>query len=497
MKNCYTLLIVLISSLSFGQNWKLIDEKKTYFYKHSDSLLITNAIKTKTVTETAADTSYSIQTRLTICDTCTVIPAEAIGGILYNAFSPEFFGFNTIYTVATNDYLFADGIIKHHAQLSDSWLFDSGSGITATLASAEDSTIFGVLDSIKIIQLSTLDTIIISKNNGIIRYPDFENAGKYFLITGYTKGQNSAGDFVPNMWQVYDFNAGDEFCYEGIRIDMSVPELISSTVNVKIIEDLSVTDTLIYKVKYYGVSVHEYYGPDPEDAWPDFTVAGSYFKTLKLYDTSSVRENNYGFYEISPFVTDAPEFYQQAPGYLLDIDNISYQCEENPSIEFGYIDYQFSSTYGYMKRYRQFNFYGDSLCYRSSGATEDNKTLYAAGIGLIDNFYFCFETGDSDMLNGFVKDGDTTGTICGFPEDLGFKIAEQNNLRLYPNPATNQIQLDANYQEVQFHSLTGKLILLIQNPGQTIAVGDLAKGIYLVKAVDMDGNLLTTKLIIE
>ncbi|MBK9591471.1 MAG: hypothetical protein IPO32_08180 [Crocinitomicaceae bacterium] len=45
MKYIYSLILVTISSISIAQNWNLIDANKTYFYKHSDSLYITNTIK--------------------------------------------------------------------------------------------------------------------------------------------------------------------------------------------------------------------------------------------------------------------------------------------------------------------------------------------------------------------------------------------------------------------------------------------------------------------
>ncbi|MBK9193094.1 MAG: hypothetical protein IPM77_17235 [Crocinitomicaceae bacterium] len=86
-----------------------------------------------------------------------------------------------MYSNATKEFIFQDGSIKHTAEISDSWLFNSTLGINATVVDKYETTILGQIDSFKVIELSTLDTILISKNHGVIRYPDFENAGKSFL----------------------------------------------------------------------------------------------------------------------------------------------------------------------------------------------------------------------------------------------------------------------------------------------------------------------------
>ncbi|MBK9193095.1 MAG: hypothetical protein IPM77_17240 [Crocinitomicaceae bacterium] len=71
---------------SFSQNWNLIDAEKTFFYKHVDSLYITNTIDVDSTQISGSDTLYFIHTTIKICDTCTVIPPNAVGGVLYHAY---------------------------------------------------------------------------------------------------------------------------------------------------------------------------------------------------------------------------------------------------------------------------------------------------------------------------------------------------------------------------------------------------------------------------
>ncbi|MBK6950532.1 MAG: T9SS type A sorting domain-containing protein [Crocinitomicaceae bacterium] len=493
MKYIYSLILVTISSISIAQNWNLIDANKTYFYKHSDSLYITNTIKVDNTEISGSDTTYSLHTTIKVCDTCTLIPSYAVGGILYHAFWPELFGLSPSFSGSTNEFIFQDGTIKHKAELSDSWVFHTTSAINATVVDKYETTLFGSLDSVKVIELSTLDTIIISKNHGIIRYPDFENAGKYFLQVGYHEGLNSFGEYLPNARTIYDFAAGDEFCYQfGYGDSGFSQEMVGGNLKFKILADNSSMDTINYQVKYYHQESHSYYGPNLEnEGFPTYNTAGITFYNFKIDDNPDYVENSYGIFSADLFGTSDQFYY---PVWVFPFPN--YNCSDVAGSEIGFIDHPYSNYFGYIKRVRTFVLFEDTLCYFPID-NQDQDRKFANGFGSIHYSYFCFETNQDHHMTSFVKDGDTLETLCYFPEDLASPSDEKNHLKLYPNPATNQIHLDANYQEVQFYSLTGQLILQIQNPGQTIAVGDLTNGIYIVKVIDVDGNLLTTKLIIE
>ncbi|MBK6950531.1 MAG: hypothetical protein IPH24_00395 [Crocinitomicaceae bacterium] len=197
MKKITALFFLLAGLNTTAQNWKLLDENKTYFYKHSDSLLITNTIKIDSTVNSVLDSVFHIHTTIKVCDTCTVIPSDAVGGVLFHAYAPEIFGNTPAYNVSSNDYQFSDGIIKQDAELSDTWIFNPLLSINATVVDKYEITLFGSLDSIKVIELSTLDTILISKNHGVLRYPDFENAGKYFCCADFMKARIRLENIYP------------------------------------------------------------------------------------------------------------------------------------------------------------------------------------------------------------------------------------------------------------------------------------------------------------
>lgn len=489
--------LLLFVSSSYSQNWKLLDENKTYFYKHVDSLYITNTIEIDNTTFSPTDSIYHSNTTLRVCDTCTVIPPEAIDGLLYHFHFPEIFGYFPTYKVSSNDYHFDNRVIKHHAQLSDSWIFDSGLGITATVVAVDDSTIFSVLDSIKIIQLSTLDTIIISKNYGIQRYPDFENPGKYFSQTGYHEGLNSFGEYLPNARTLYNYQVGDVFCYESSDLSWGMQTGTDLTYRATILEDLSSADTIKYRIKILGIKTMYYIGPPEDEGFPTSSNYLNHEVFWSTVDHPGIIENTFGIYGNNP--SSYAEQFEEHYYHFYSIPSGEYLNEADDLYAYDdiiYTDAIYDNTFGYVKRSRPFKFYSDSLCYINyeNGESYDRS---ANGVGKLESNFFYFETGITNDLIACLIDGDTIGTICYYPEDLATEEIPVSKLSIYPNPTNSQITIPVDLQMISIYSIAGDLVLQLENPTQQIYVGDLPAGIYFVHGFDLDGNRMETKLVIS
>lgn len=485
---CFCLSIhILFVSISFSQNWNLIDADKTYFFKHLDSLYITNTIKVDSTVTSGVDTDFHVHTTIKVCDTCTVIPPEALNGVLYHAYWPEIFGLSPSYSSTTNAFIFQDGTIKHHAEILDSWVFNTTSGITAAVVDKYEITLFGQPDSVKIIELSTLDTILISKNHGVIRYPDFENSGKYFLQVGYHEGQNSYGEYLPNMWRIYDFEVGDVFClnYHHSEINLGMYSYGAST-KIIIYNDFSSPTNRTYychalsnyiEEDDFGTFIHETY-----NTWG----------YLDINDSYAYYENNY---------SGLVPTYDQ----LLDmgVDNF-WGYFENTQVnyflwpEYAFImTHRFDTDYGYVKNISTVIYYTDSLLFQETTSTESYQLEFAEGVGRFLLDVTMFEYHDDEGLKGYVKNGDTTGIIYDFPEDLGTDKSIPVEYVIYPNPATNQINIPANLSLISIYSVSGQLILQHENPGQIISIENLPEGIYFVNMIDQNNHHLFSKLLVE
>jgi len=146
---------------------------------------------------------------------------------------------------------------------------------------------------------------------------------------------------------------------------------------------------------------------------------------------------------------------------------------------------------------------GDALTYTiKSGNTGD-----AFELGSIDGKLTVAKSGEVDYtitplftLSIEVSDGALTATaditINVTPEDdttLG--INKKNNL-FYPNPATDQIQININnFDKAVIFELSGKRVMLSKKT--KIDISKLDKGIYLIKIQDQSGQIYKAKIIKE
>jgi hypothetical protein len=84
---------------------------------------------------------------------------------------------------------------------------------------------------------------------------------------------------------------------------------------------------------------------------------------------------------------------------------------------------------------------------------------------------------------------------------LGLNNFNKNGLSFYPNPAKTEIFIknDAatTLSKVTIFDLTGKVVLTKTENLSTIAISDLAKGLYLIGVEDTVGNRYQSKLIVE
>ena len=87
-------------------------------------------------------------------------------------------------------------------------------------------------------------------------------------------------------------------------------------------------------------------------------------------------------------------------------------------------------------------------------------------------------------------------TINVTPEDdTTLDINKKNNL-FYPNPATDQIQININnFDKVMIFELSGKRVMLSKKT--KIDISKLDKGIYLMKIQDQSGQIYKAKIIKE
>ena len=106
-------------------------------------------------------------------------------------------------------------------------------------------------------------------------------------------------------------------------------------------------------------------------------------------------------------------------------------------------------------------------------------------------------------LNGWVSGNDIrlTRVRANFLSTSTLDTQELNDFRftVHPNPAKDVIILQSElpFEQVEIFSLTGSKVLSQTNNVEQVEVGNLAKGIYMLKASAADGKVATQKLIKE
>ena len=394
----------------------------------------------------------------------------------------EVIGFNIEDDVTNNQYKLDENIIKQHSSLNHSWAFNSI--LTATVVAKSEIEILGVLDSVKTIELSNSDTIIISKNYGVIRYPDFENSNKYYSMKGYHEGQASYGEYLPNFWRTYDFNVGDIYSF---KLNTLAYEYTAETYStMKVLSKAIIGDTIkITTRRLYN------YQFNATNSFPteleDYQYYSNTIETTFMTNNVNRIENCFGICNYHNVTNDL--FYPSntlGSGYSFFGDNfIGTRTVTN-------------SIFGTTKRGLSLGEIGDSLFSVHEGVNYGSNLDFGPNIGLLKIDILTLSPTSNSYLVGAVINGDTTGTIYNFPDDLGFEeLQQKKQLHIYPNPATNQINIDGHFNQVLIYNSIGKIVLNIPKPSNKINISILPKGLYFVKALTLDNDIYTSGLILN
>lgn len=74
---------------------------------------------------------------------------------------------------------------------------------------------------------------------------------------------------------------------------------------------------------------------------------------------------------------------------------------------------------------------------------------------------------------------------------------KHHNFEIYPNPVHTQLSIKniENYVSFEIYDVSGKLLRSAKIEGKSIPVNDLSSGLYIIIAMDKDGNKFTSKFI--
>lgn len=410
-----------------------------------------------------SDTIYNLKTRV-----------DLISWEL-RLFEPSILGIQIRLT--PNQEYFFEGkdtfLLKPLGNLNDNWTFKDS--IQATITYVGIDSVLGIVDSIKIIQLSNGDSITIARSLGIVEFP---NVGRGHFQTISIEGDSTNfGYRIPKHNDIFNFEVGDVFQYYGFHTGYE-REGYRCTTKVVITQK----DTLGRGYEYYFNSTNSFYsawagGISGVQPYP-LEICRSPFNAnivSNLSDTST-----YWSYQLADFQLNFNELEQfsllqevggtdEILGFWLDLNkNSERYMFIGPDIYPN--DSVFSGDYYYWLEYKK-------------------------GLGVVFYEENAFEHYYSLEMIGYVKNGDTIGTIYSDTQILAQqKLQVANSLtqaHLFPNPSPSA-QATLQFPEVleaplrlEVYNLQGQQLYgreYAQASSQIeLSVPGLSAGLYIIR----------------
>ncbi len=357
--------------------------------------------------------------------------------------------------------------IHTHATLNESWVFDTTNMITAQITALEEMSFLGLIDSVKTINLSNGTNFQLSKNFGLLSFPDFYDTGSYQLagIEGL-----DLGEVVPDFWDYYNFDVGDIFFYEINEFESST--FFHKIEKVTVLTKEIVGDSFVYlnrRLNYLDGS--DYYNGN----W-----SSSYIDTFQ-----------------SVFANGQSDFTNRFSGELIQVEvigldhlnrlNIYKNDNEEIVKEVGVPIYPYSA----------FNLVvGTDTLLQSPGGYYQK---FKPGLGKIFHYISWFDSYESVELIGYIKGLDTVGTVYSDEEltvSLSKPLELEQNLKLFPNPSHDyfSITFDEPAKElykIELIDINGAVLYRAEFPkgkrSSKFDISNVSKGIYFVKVQGASG----------
>lgn len=486
MKAFTFLLCTALATGLEGQNWSpiLVNEKMNF--QHSDSAYISNTIWVENVTPQGNDTVFELNKIVIDCPTDSLKVLRNQPSFLQKELIKKdsgMFIFNL-----PNYYC-----LKSLSKLWDSWVFNPDSNISATVTEVCVLNVLGNSDSAKIIVLSDGLEIRLSKNFGIIKFPDFKNGGYYDLV-GIQDSQY--GESVMDFWDIFNFEVGDVFQYEFHEVDASWHrfEIQKFTVELKYLFEDSIAYQFHKVINGYTIDYIN---------WEQFNYSNWADVEVCYTDSLNHPANKYN-YELVKMWDDYWGFYWYFSFFSKTF--LSKDSLNNLTKTFG-------STYCPLEDYEiyvEINPYNDTLIREQGWFTYDVLVNYTEGLGRTIYDYWEDEQIVTMYLEGYIKNGDTVGTIT--PDSLLLteinpNIATDTKIKVYPNPADKH----ANFQFTDLNNTADKINIEIRNlHGQllmqqatmkletiTLNVEKFSPGIYFYSVISGEAIIQQGKLVIR
>jgi hypothetical protein len=471
-------------------SWYPVKPNQQLNYKtDTEQVLISTVIKIDSSKSINGTAWYFLNRIVTPCDTCQ---NQNLANDPYDSTyvlndQPQFLKrkfaqlqSDLFYFCSPNSY-----VIRINKNPGYSWIFDSTFNITATVLSKQQQNIFGSIDSVMSIDLSSGDTIILSKNNGVIQFP-VKNSLWNYTLSG-TEGIQSQGAVLKRFHDFFNFSVGDVIQYSLVDDDGNFfpPKIQSGHERWQFFSVNNYPDSVVCHVQVVHYDSAKY------GASPPAITSYTQTKRIVFYDSITHFANAYPLQEIPvwpffPYPYVMKEIHHCQVGKDNKNRDIKFFGENCPN---------FYLTAGHTAAAAETSFPNVFLNRNTRRIVGRQLT---EGFGITSELYNDYDLIIQKCMIGYIKGNDTSGTIIG-PLNVGIhEYTSKMDIGIYPVPANEFIIVPfcEGLNSFQLSAMTGELMMrgiLKQNAPTLISTGSVPDGIYLLS---LSGTYRLTKKII-
>lgn len=477
--NYFLIYLILFLPVSiFSQNWQLINPAYTFHYSSDSDSIPDYSLKVDSFEVSGSDTIFYFNKTITDYNQSSIFINE-----------PNLLDYYCLKT--DSNYFFypwKNFILYINKPFNEEWTYDSIHGITAHISGNYEGFILGISDSVRIIRLSSGDSLVISKKFGITTFYDIES-GKYYRLIGIQENNKDYGVVPPDFFDIYNYDTGDIFCYETESSCYcgEIPTSNYSKWKVEIIDKEVNGDTIKYKRKYMGFS------------WAGWS--GFPYGDTNYYN--SFDEISYINKESDPSNLLKNEIYSDNEAGLYGIVEISKDPFDQRYIKQIGSDNRDNSGHSRVL----LNFNTDSLkaghpVLVSSIFLGEYLECYKEGFGNILHSIQIGEVVEYERLTAYKKGKTIFGNI---PEDWEYTQIKENNelseFSVYPTIFNTYLILNARRQvhgKLNIYNALGEVVIDKQihlSGTKMLDLADLKRGIYYLKVVDKSGFIFLKTII--
>ena len=413
MKRTFITLTLAVTTglTAFSQDWAPISSTAKHHFRIDTADHIIHTVYVDSISIAGTDSIFHLNRVTVECDTCE----NSYYHFIWKN-QPQFLQ-RRMLRLADDIYRFEDTAVfylRAQAGIGEFWIYDSLNSITASVDDIYYGYVLGTADSLKRILLSAGDTILLSKNYGIIRFP--ANEGSSYSIEGIEG--DGPGLQVPAFHDFFNFEIGDVFQYK--YTSGYLGDEWHSLSKITILSKSDYGDSLVYEVHNIGFNWQTTYPGYPHD-----TVFFAQYTLWNFTDSASHFCNRYN--NESAFTSPVSWGPLYSPVELV-WESDSLVCKKIRPV------YGWAEGLGYRPTEPSDPLYHPDLLIM---AVDGYDLEYRPGLGQVYYMLWVFEFNEWEELIGYVKDGDTTGKVY---EDsiltaVPFTAPLSGTVSIYPNPA--------------------------------------------------------------